>query len=93
MPRKIDPNTGLPVIPWGDKYFWRVRKAGLGYNFHYLQLRKRCLWWSDEIVEKAVHHISDYELQRVAHTILDTLTNNDTDRYVGDYPPKKVGSK
>ena len=89
---KIDETTGLPEIPWGDRYFWRVTQAGFGYEFHYLQLRKRGKWFknsSTEVLEKAVHNISPNKLRAVADTILRVL-QADTSHYVGDYPPKNL---
>lgn len=89
---KIDETTGLPVIPMGDRYFWRVREASAGFDFHYLQLRRRGRFFKNtslEVLEKPVHHISANELVRVADSILSSLQSGPS-RFVGDYPPKNL---
>ena len=87
----IDPNTGMPELPWG--YFWRVTKRDSRVWPLRVELRRRV--WIFSVEEGAA--ISDASKSEILNTASNVVrdwkatSKNGTARFLGDYPTKHLG--
>jgi hypothetical protein len=96
----IDSNTGLPAVP--DGQFWKIVPATTAGYFR-VQLRgkpflglSQTLGWT--VVDSP---LSDSKVQDAAFYVLDQIEQasrltreaQQDAKYIGSYPPKKIGSK
>lgn len=87
----IDLSTGLPELPEG--YFWRVKES-FG-QFVKFQIRKKLLLGSSLIVESVTEswELNDGHFRFMAqHTYGKFDGRTGARKYIGDYPPKKLGA-
>lgn len=89
----IDESTGLPELPEG--YFWRVKES-VG-DYLRIQMRRRVFFWSEVVEWSGVNKniASKFEIQMAAKHVLLLVQEKKVDpkwrKYLGDYPPKKLG--
>lgn len=89
----MNPETGLPVIPWPD-HFWRVRENSPGY--FYVQLRRkfkifRLFETSELIREEILLRLDKETIIEDAFAILRKVeAHRGNHDLLGDYPPKSL---
>jgi hypothetical protein len=90
--------TELPELPAG--YFFRLKRwtyGGSNYTIR-VSLRKKTWWGSYQVADSLAEHNEEsiqqgarFALNESRRKIASRLTIHDRKKFLGDYPPKKLG--